>query len=155
MIELDEVGYHARERWEQMFGDNYQERLAKPEYNTIEKRLLQDVNHFIKRDLKQSGHSPKEIWTAMRNQMQGAYDESFGNFHRKKKSKGLLTTVNAIRRGYADELTTLKSSVLLGVLMQNPWWKHYSSTDWQCIMYALGHNISRPTINRIKNKSND
>tara|TARA_Y100001938_G_C8009356_1_gene389130 strand:- start:369 stop:788 length:420 start_codon:yes stop_codon:yes gene_type:complete len=139
-----------------MFGSNYEQRIFKPEHNNIEKRLLKEVNHCIKRVLLESGHSPKEVWLAMTTQMPGSYVGSFGNFHRKKTSKHLYGAVERARASYAEEITTLKSSALLELLLSNKFvFGVFSTTDLQCIMYALEHNISRPTIDRIKKKLND
>jgi len=155
MIELDEVIGHAHECWENMFGSNYEQRIFKPEHNKIEKRLLREVNAYVKRELKQSGHSPKQSWSAMTNQMK-SYVGTFGNFHRKKATSDLYLAVKIARRKYSDEIATLKPTALLKLLLNDKFtFGYFSTTDLQCIMYALEHNISRPTIDRTKKKLND
>ena len=85
-----------------------------------------------------------------------SYIGTFGNFHRKKRTKNLYGVVKNVRRNYSDEIATLKSSAMLELFLSNKFmFCVYSTVDMQCIMYALGHNVSRPTIDRIKNKSND
>ena len=157
MTELEDTLYLAHECWENMFGSNYEQRIFKPEHNNIEKRLLKEVNAYIKRELLiESGHAPKEVWLAMTKRMPGSYVGSFGNFHRKKTSKHLYGAVKYARKNYAEEIATLKTSALLELLLSNKFmFGVFSTTDLQCIMYALEHNISRPTIDRIKKKLND
>jgi len=120
--------------------------------------LLREAINYIKHTLVSNlGKSERLVYDCLLSTKTG-YSEPFGNFNRRKSSQ-LATLILYVSKNYRKDVIDMKPTESLrylfglGDMMIVPSLR--SSSDWHKVMFALGKDLSRPSINKIKKEFND